>query len=374
MSTIPNSKLVESEIPDGFGWRSLGAVTHHTFKGNVLTLDCGEAKLRISLERQGIVRVRLAQSGIFGRDHSWAVIADDAPSPAWKLDDENGHLTLITASLRIIIQKNPCRISFHALDGKFIAGHDASKGIAWDGNEVRCWMRLCDEDHFFGMGERGSPLDKRGQVLVNWNHDAAEHEPWTDPLYQSHPLVLVAQSLPAQSASLSGANAAATAHPTGTGAGRHEMGAGRGETSGQVHGLFFDNTFRATFDFGKTSTSRYSFGAEGGEMNYYFIPGPTAKDVIRRYGALVGTQPLPPQWALGYQQCRWSYESAKRARDIAKRLQASHSLRHDLSRHRLHGRLSLLHLERRNVSEPCEATARAGGGWFQDRRHSRSGH
>lgn len=306
MSTIPNSKLVESEIPDAFGWRSLGAVTQHTFKGNVLTLECGEAKLRISLERQGIVRVRLAQSGVFGRDHSWAVMADDAPAPAWKLDDENGHLTLITASLRIVVQKNPCRISFHALDGKFIAGHDASKGIAWDGNEVRCWMKLCDEDHFFGMGERGSPLDKRGQVLVNWNHDAAEHEPWTDPLYQSHPLVLVAQSP-------STVNATAAAGSIGAGAGRHEA-------SGQVHGLFFDNTFRATFDFGKTSTTRYSFGAEGGEMNYYFIPGTTAKDVIRRYGALVGTQPLPPMWSLGYQQCRWSYESAKRARDMAKRL------------------------------------------------------
>lgn len=283
MSTIPNPNLVDSDIPDGFGWRVLGPVRSYAQKGNTLTLDCGEAKLRVSFERQGIVRVRLAQTGVFGRDHSWAVIPDEAPAPAWKLDDENGHLTLITSSLRVVVQKNPCRISFHSLDGKFIAGHDPSKGIAWDGDEVRCWMKLCDDDHFFGMGERGSPLDKRGQVLVNWNHDAAEHDPWTDPLYQSHPLAIVFNN-------------------------------------GRAHGLFFDNTFRATFDLGKTSTSRYSFGADGGEMNYYFIPGPTTKDVIRRYGALVGTQPLPPLWSLGYQQCRWSYETAKRAKDIAKRL------------------------------------------------------
>ena len=62
----------------------------------------------------------------------------------------------------------------------------------------------------------------------------------------------------------------------------------------------------------------YSFGADGGELNYYFIPGPHPKDVLRRYAALVGTTPLPPMWALGYQQCRWSYDSAKRVETIAK--------------------------------------------------------
>lgn len=283
MSTIPNSELLGSEIPELGGWRSLGAVTGYAQKANALTLDCGEAKLRISFERQGIVRLRLAPTGIFGRDHSWAVVNDDTPAPVWKLDDENGQITLISSTQRVVIQKSPCRVSFHTLDGKLIAGHDPSKGIAWDGDEVRCSMRLHEDDHFFGLGERGNPLDKRGQVLVDWNHDAAEHDPWTDPLYQSHPFVIVLNA-------------------------------------GRAHGIFFDNTFRATFDLGKTSTTRYSFGADGGELNYYFIPGPTVKDVVRRYAALVGTQSLPPLWALGYQQCRWSYETAKRVRELAKRL------------------------------------------------------
>jgi len=152
--------------------------------------------------------------------------------------------------------------------------------MAWEGGEVRCWKTLCGGDHFFGLGEKGCPLDKRGTVLVNWNTDAAEHEPWSDPLYQTHPFLLVLNS-------------------------------------GWAYGIFFDNTFRSSFDLGKTSRTAYSFGADGGEMNYYFIPGPTPSEVVQRYAMLIGTMPLPPLWTLGYQQCRFSYESARRVRQVA---------------------------------------------------------
>jgi len=49
------------------------------------------------------------------------------------------------------------------------------------------------------------------------------------------------------------------------------------------------------------------FGAEGGEMNYYFFYGPSLKKVLSRYADLTGHMPLPPIWALGNQQSRWSY-------------------------------------------------------------------
>ena len=76
---------------------------------------------------------------------------------------------------------------------------------------------------------------------------------------------------------------------------------------GRSHGIFFDNTFRSNFDIGHQSQGRLSFGADGGELNYYFINGPDPKSVINRYTALTGRMPLPPRWALGYHQCRYSY-------------------------------------------------------------------
>ncbi len=265
------------------GWQSVGAMTGFDFDGESLVVTCGVIKISIAPDRAGMVRVRLAPTGTFARDYSWAVVANDKPITPPQFEEPPGALKLYTEQVMVRVQRAPCRISFHHLDGSLISADDASKGMAVDGNEVRCWKTLHENDHFFGMGERAGPLDKRGFVLENWNHDSAENEPYTDPLYQSHPFFMVFND-------------------------------------GLAHGYYFDNTFRSTFDFGKTSTTSYSFGAPDGELNYYFIPGPTPADVVRRYGQLVGRTPLPPLWALGYQQCRWSYESDKRVRNIAKKL------------------------------------------------------
>ena len=56
----------------------------------------------------------------------------------------------------------------------------------------------------------------------------------------------------------------------------------------------------------------YSFGAEGGPLDYYFLYGPDPKQVIETYAWLTGPSPLPPLWSLGFQQSRYSYYSASR--------------------------------------------------------------
>ena len=74
-----------------------------------------------------------------------------------------------------------------------------------------------------------------------------------------------------------------------------------------AYGIFFDNSYRSYFDFGKSSQQRAWFGAEGGELNYYFFYGPSIKKILSRYADLTGHMPMPPLWALGNQQSRWSY-------------------------------------------------------------------
>ena len=80
-----------------------------------------------------------------------------------------------------------------------------------------------------------------------------------------------------------------------------------GLENGIAYGIFFDNSYRSYFDFGKSSQQRAWFGAEGGELNYYFFYGPSLKKILGRYADLTGHMPLPPLWALGNQQSRWSY-------------------------------------------------------------------
>src|SRR5438105_3592320 len=82
--------------------------------------------------------------------------------------------------------------------------------------------------------------------------------------------------------------------------------------------IFLDNTWRSNFDFGKESRDTYSFGSDGGELDYYFFYGPHPKQVVENFTALVGRAPLPPFWCVGFQQCRYSYYPEARVREIAR--------------------------------------------------------
>jgi alpha-glucosidase len=51
-------------------------------------------------------------------------------------------------------------------------------------------------------------------------------------------------------------------------------------------------------------------------MNYYFIYGPQMEDVVTSYTDLTGKPELPPLWALGYHQCKWSYYPESNVKEI----------------------------------------------------------
>jgi len=52
-------------------------------------------------------------------------------------------------------------------------------------------------------------------------------------------------------------------------------------------------------------------------LQYYYIHGPHMMDVLKRYQTLTGTHPMPPKWALGYHQCRWSYYPESKVKSVA---------------------------------------------------------
>ena len=84
-----------------------------------------------------------------------------------------------------------------------------------------------------------------------------------------------------------------------------------------AYGIFFDNSFSTYFDFANEKRNVTSFWADGGEMNYYFFYGPKMKDVVESYTDLTGVPELPPLWALGFHQSKWSYFPEDKVRDIA---------------------------------------------------------
>ena len=63
------------------GWQHLGNLQRVEKLKDGVELTSGPAKVRVTLFRDGVFRVRMAPNGTFPRDFSWAVIeSPDAPA------------------------------------------------------------------------------------------------------------------------------------------------------------------------------------------------------------------------------------------------------------------------------------------------------
>lgn len=133
-----------------------------------------------------------------------------------------------------------------------------------------------DDEQFFGMGMKASPFSVRGCTFSLWNMEPrGAYAPGDDPLYVSAPTYL-------------------SVSPHGS------------------YLAFYDNTFKSTFSFDGALESQFT----GGAVRYYMFAGAPEDNVARYYG-VIGHPVMPPRWALGYHQCRWSYMNEGEVREIA---------------------------------------------------------
>jgi alpha-glucosidase len=269
----------------GAQWASLGDMPRPTQSGATVTFRNAQGVVAVTAVAADIIRVRFSPGPALGRDHSYAVVGHDLGAPGAAVEIHADQTVLRTSRLVVTMKHRPFRVAVADVSGTLIDQDDPARGIAFSGATTRVWKVLADDAQVYGLGEKNGHLNKRGRQLggyslTMWNSDTYAYEADTDPIYASVPFYLVLKQ-------------------------------------GHAHGVFLDNTFRSNFDIGHTSQGLLAFGAEGGELNYYIIDGPTLKDVVGRYTDLTGRLPLPPLWALGYNQCRYSYYPESKVRFIA---------------------------------------------------------
>jgi len=264
------------------GWQHLGKVQRVERLKDGVELTSGSARVRVTVFRDGVFRVRLAPNGTFPKDFSWAVIESPEP-PAVKLEENQKEIRIAAGSAVAVVQQSPLLINFSDAVGNVVLADEPGLPMAWNGKRVHVWKKMPADENYFGLGDKAGPMNRRNRAFTNWNTDEFGWQESTDPLYKTIPFFI-------------------------------------GLRNGMAYGLFFDNPYRSVFDFGKESRDYFSFGAEGGELNYYFIAGPDPKKIVEEYTAMTGRSPLPPLWTLGYQQSRYSYYPESRAREIVRTL------------------------------------------------------
>lgn len=269
-------------------WRTIGSVDGSAVRGgNAVTVRAGGAVVEISFITDHCVRIRCLPPALARKnppDVSQAVVLNGTRAPVTEIADAPGVLTLTTRALRVTVARRPLRITVADSTGRILTQDDPVRGMGWSdppSSAVRVWHTMPPDARYYGFGEKAGPLERRNTAMTMWNADIPAYGSATDPLYQSIPFFLAM-------------------------------------TGSTAHGVFFDNTWWSSFDMGKEARDLYAFGAEGGELNYYVIAGPSPRAVIERFTELTGRMPLPPRWSLGYQQCRWSYSPDSRVREIAR--------------------------------------------------------
>lgn len=256
------------------GKEFLGEIVKVEASGNTIDLFGHVACLRVSIISNTIIRFRLSPNGFFQKDFSYAMKGTSFNTPHFDLKDSKGVVEIKTDSVRCFINKENLHIKIEDLSGNLF--YEDEQGIHWEENiefggyYVYNSQKIQEGECFYGLGDKPTDLNLRGKKLRNWGSDTYGFEKTRDPLYRNIPFYM-------------------------------------GLTKGKGYGIFFDNTFETHFDFGYENNEIASFWANGGEIDYYYIHGPNLTEVVKRYSMLTGTHYLPPLWALGYHQCRWSY-------------------------------------------------------------------
>ncbi len=234
-----------------------------------------DEQLCIDVISDRTIRSDLSKNGNF--NHKSFVVANDLKTIDCETTTIDSSTLLETNLLKIKIDNN---VQIFDKKGRLIHSDVDGKGYLKNGTNIYSYKNMLDIKGFFGFGVRRGRLNKKGKFLINWNTDEPNHFFETDPLYQCHPFFIAV-------------------------------------SENFSYGIFFDNTFRSYFDLGRENKDYYYFISEGGELLYYFIFGPSPKEVINEYTEIVGRQSLPPLWALGFHQSRWSYKSEKEVLKIA---------------------------------------------------------
>lgn len=135
---------------------------------------------------------------------------------------------------------------------------------------------LKDDEMIFGTGERSLPLNRRGYKIPLKNNPWYGYTLNADALNYSVPFIL----------------------------------------SNKNYAIFFDNPSKGFLDIGKTNPDEMRFSATSGQLSFYIIPGYNYQEIFNNYKLLVGTQPLPPRWAMGNFMSRFGYTSEAQTKTI----------------------------------------------------------
>jgi alpha-D-xyloside xylohydrolase len=176
------------------------------------------------------------------------------PSLTLVLDRDPWCMRLLDSREREVVRENPADLD--GLGSPFVLplGYIVEEGKVI---QTTISFHLHADEHLFGLGEKFTPLDKKGQRITGWNVDALGST--TERSHKNIPFLW----------------------------------------SSRGYGLFIDSGSRITWDLGFSSCQSYTVLLDAPVLDAYLIHGDHPAEILLRYAELTGHAPVPPRWSFG---------------------------------------------------------------------------
>ncbi len=156
--------------------------------------------------------------------------------------------------------------------------------LSFQDNALSCEME--DEEIVYGLGQAVRGINKRGWIYESNCTDDPRHTEDKHSLYGAHNFLILD---------------------------------GESKT-----GIFVDTPSRVVFDIGYTESHMLRIVPQTPDFELYLIQGETPDEIVRQFRGLTGRSYIPPLWAFGYGQSRWSYCSEEEVRQVVKNYRENH--------------------------------------------------
>src|ERR1035437_4287566 len=273
-------------------WNTPNPVVSFEKQANGLEVRQKDGVLRREVKSAEVLHVTYAPAGAAEpeRASDWVVVQKDWPGAAFEVSSDEKTVTLKTAKVKAVIERESGALHYFSTDG---AGVDGAGGrgrpLATDSYRSLRPVEVNGEKTFHAevsLGNYGSHegLYRLGQHQAGvWNYRGETVDLSQENTNIAIPLLV--------------------------------------STNG--FGIFWNNPSRSRMD-NRFVHSLYLSAEVADRVDYYFLYGPEPDQIVGHYRELTGEAPLFGRWAYGFWQCKNKYQSQRELETVAAKYRALH--------------------------------------------------